>query len=159
MTEVRRPLHLPVVIGISAGVYAISLAGVTGLQSGHDVALAAAHQPATQAVALLRGAHDDLDAQLARARAAYGAAAGRYGSLAAGLGSLDTRLADVAGQVEKVRRTPLGLPGAGQSGMRAGSTIIVVRPGAAAPIPVAPAAPAAPPPVHATTGASGAPPP
>ncbi len=156
MTEPRRPLHIPIVVGISAGLYAASLAAVTGLQSAHDVATAAAAAPGADTAALLRSSHDQLDAELARARAAYTAAADHYDALTKQLAGLETRLAGLAAQADSLRSAPLAVPGA--AAIAVGQGGIVVHRGTAAAVGAAPAAAAAPA-VHATTGASGAPPP
>lgn len=158
MTEARRPLHLPVVVGLSAGVYAVSLAGVTALQSSHDRAVLAEHRPAADAVAALRATHDELDARLEHARHTYATAAAGYDALAMALGAFDGRLATVAGQVDAVRTAPLVLPGSGGSAGVSGGRVVIVR-SAAAPLPPAPGAPAAAAPVaHTTTGGSAPPP-
>ena len=46
MTEPRRPVHLAVLVGMSASAYAISLAGVAALQSDTDARVAADRAPA-----------------------------------------------------------------------------------------------------------------
>ena len=60
MTESRRPIHLAVLVGVSAGAYAISLAGVTALQSTTDARIAAERAPADHAVDVMAVGHDRL---------------------------------------------------------------------------------------------------
>jgi hypothetical protein len=47
--DVKRPYHLGVLLGVSAGAYAMSLAGVTFLQATSEAETAAVHAPAVAA--------------------------------------------------------------------------------------------------------------
>ena len=60
---------------MTAGLYAVSLAGVTALQHDTDARLAAERAPASAAVEALRSAHDALDADLVGLSAGYSGAA------------------------------------------------------------------------------------
>ena len=66
----RRPLHLAVLVGASTALYAISLAGVTALQSSDDRRLIARQAPAATR---RRGS-----ARVTMARGRLAAAAGAY---------------------------------------------------------------------------------
>ena len=77
--EPRRPYHLGVAIGVSAGVYAASLAGVTLVQIDQDRRLVADREPVSAAIDALTDHHDTMEASLASARAIYEEASTRYG--------------------------------------------------------------------------------
>ena len=66
MTDPRRPLHLAVMLGASAALYAGSMAGVALLQSDADRALTQRQAPAKDAVARLQDGHDRLDGRSER---------------------------------------------------------------------------------------------
>ncbi|HYN47297.1 MAG TPA: hypothetical protein VER83_00435 [Candidatus Nanopelagicales bacterium] len=106
----RRPVHVAVAIGVTAGLYAVSLAGVTGLQADTDARLAAERAPAAAAVDVLRTSHDRAEADLARIAAGYGDAATTYQQIAdsiasheAALGVLGERIAAVEGSAAALR--------------------------------------------------------
>ncbi len=92
MSDSRRPVHLAVLVGASASVYAISLAGVTALQSATDARLIAERAPADHAADVMARGHDELedstrrrDPDLRHGRGAVCAArptAGRHGDVA-----------------------------------------------------------------------------
>lgn len=66
-TDGPRPIHLAVLAGASAGIYAISLAAVAGLQSAGDQATTDERAPLEQAVRELTIANDRLAEDLERA--------------------------------------------------------------------------------------------
>lgn len=136
--EARRPLHLVVTMGLSAGAYAAALAGVTALQSSSEQALAAKHAPTVEAIDMLRAEHDRLEARLVVAGTAYNEAAAAYGELAGGLGEFEQRLGALATQVKKVEGSAMALP----------SSVRLPSVGRAS-------QPASRPATNATTGASG----
>src|SRR5690348_14238060 len=78
MTERRRPLHLAVLVGTSAAVYAASLAGVASLQSAADKAVIDGQGPAEQAAGRLHDGHDRLQADLDEAAQRFAESAARY---------------------------------------------------------------------------------
>ena len=63
MTD-RRPVHLAVLVGASAGAYAISLAGVTALQSATDAPRRGRRGPASHAVDIVASGHDGLQTSI-----------------------------------------------------------------------------------------------
>jgi hypothetical protein len=111
MTDARRPTHLAVLLGASAGIYAASLAGVTALQSSADRAIIDARAPLDAATVSLTGGHDALESDLDRADRAYGDAAARYDRLAPRLDGLETSLDTLAGTVTQVSGAAKALPG------------------------------------------------
>ena len=109
-TATRRPVHVAVTVGVTAGLYAVSLAGVTALQHDTDARLAAERAPASATVEALRSAHDALDADLAGLSAGYSGAAETYRVLADRIGahksaltSLEKRVAAVEGSASSLR--------------------------------------------------------
>lgn len=108
--QTRRPVHVAVALGVTAGLYAISLAGVTALQAGTNAQLAAERAPAAAAVDALRTSHDQAEAQLARITAGVNGTAATYQQIAddiagheAALGSLGERVAAVEGSAAALR--------------------------------------------------------
>jgi len=109
-TQTPRPVHVAVAVGVTAALYAVSLAGVTALQAGTDARLAAERAPAAAAVDALRTSHDLTEAELARIAAGYSGAAAAYQRIAdeissheAALGLLGERVAAVEGSAASLR--------------------------------------------------------
>ena len=113
-TDRRIPLHLAVLVGASTAAYAISLAGVTALQSAADGAIVSASAPSADAASRLSDGHDRLQAELDAAARAYATSAARYDALSAEVTTFDAtleRFTDVGGS--RQRRRP-GAAGPGQ---------------------------------------------
>jgi hypothetical protein len=136
--EARRPHHVGVLLGLSAGAYAIALAGVTGLQSATDQATIAVRQPALSTLEAVAIEHDRLERELEAARAGLAVAGDGYEAAAAQVAGLQARLESLAATVGELEGQTLALP------TRIG-------------LPTAPRVPAAVsrPPTQATSGASG----
>ena len=96
----RRPIHVVVAVGMTAGLYAISLAGVTALQSASDLQLAAGRVPAADAVAGLKSAHDAMESSLGTLTGAYAHAADSYTGIANGIVGHEKALAKLGQQVQ-----------------------------------------------------------
>jgi hypothetical protein len=137
MAETRRPFHLGIVIGISTGVYALSLAAVTGLQSGQNAQLATDRGPAADVAARLEAANTDLEARLAAARAAFDSSAASYSSVADDLARYEAQLKALGKTVGGIKGASISMP-TGGSLPRVSSAGSVAKP-----------------PVHTTTAASG----
>lgn len=138
MTDARRPVHLAVLLGASAGIYALSLAGVTTLQSGADRALRDDRAPLGRSIQSLVDGHDALDLDLVQAARAYGDAAGHYARLAPNLERTEASLDELATMVSAVTGAARALPG--HVALPAVTRTVMVR---SAPV------------THGTTGASG----
>ena len=108
--EARRPLHLAVVVGLSAGAYAAALAGVATFQVASDRELAAANAPAADALALLIVEHDRLESRLAGAGSRYGLTAGAYSDITDQLARLEDRLGELAAAVKTVEGSAAWVP-------------------------------------------------
>ena len=111
MTDARRPLHLAVMVGASTALYAVSIAGVTAIQSNNDQTLMLRQSPAEAAVARLREGHDRLEAAIDRATDDYGRAASGYDALAPQLTDMETSLEQLSGRVTTVSGAARALPG------------------------------------------------
>ena len=109
----RRPIHVAVAVGVTASLYAVSLAGVTGLQSSADARLAADRAPAAGAVAQLRDTHDAMESSLDVLADAYTNAANGYRTIADGIAGHETALAALRKQVDAaaVSVDALSVPG------------------------------------------------
>lgn len=96
----RRPVHVLVAVGMTAGLYAFSLAGVSALQSAANAQLTADSAPAVDAVAGLKRAHDAEEHSLDTLAGAYATAADRYKSISSGIAGHEDALAALGAQVK-----------------------------------------------------------
>lgn len=138
----RRPVHLAVMAGTAAGLYAVSLAGVTALQASTNEALAAERDPIAAAIAEQRTHHDRLEATMDGAAAAYGEAAAAYTAILATLEAHETDLAALATAVKKAEGTASNLAVPARAALPRIVSTVTAR---SAPRPA----------TNATTGASG----
>lgn len=154
--EPRRPYHLGVAIGLSAGVYATSLAAVTVLQIDQDKQTAADRQPVGDAISMLGSHNDHLAAGLSDARSVFDEASRGYGSVVDDIGELQIAVANLGKLVGRIEGTStdfqlpsmVRLPSISRSGSGSGSGSTSSKPAAK---------PAPPPPANGGTGASGKP--
>lgn len=108
--ESRRPVHLAIFVGLSAGAYAASLAGVTALQAATVQAVSDGSAPTSDAIDLLKTHHDQLEARLQAATAAYNTAAGTYGDVSGSLKAYEQQLQALAKQVTKTKGSAAWVP-------------------------------------------------
>jgi hypothetical protein len=137
MAATRRPIHLGIAVGISASLYAVSLAAVTGLQSAQNAQASAASAPLRTSVDQLDSANADLEARLTAARAAFDASAASFSDVVGTVPGFEGRLKALAGTVTKIHGTSVSLP-SGAAIPRVSSSGSVAKPS-----------------VHTTTAASG----
>ncbi len=104
------PARAGMLLGASAAVYAISLAGVAALQAADDAAIAARRQPFLDAIAASRAANDALEASITGADARSSALADRYGIMAADVTAYESDLDALAALVAKVEGSAAALP-------------------------------------------------
>lgn len=159
--EPKRPYHVPVAIGLTTGVYAMSLLAATSLQIEADRALIADRAPVQAAIEALDVHHDRMESDLARAGLQYQEGTTGYDALAGRLAELNAKLTAVYKKVDSVERlstslpTELFLPSVPRTSGRGGSSAGAPQGGTkAVKLPPAPRA-AAPPPTNGSTGASG----
>ena len=112
-SEQRRPYHIGVAIGLSAGVYASSLAVVTVLQIDQDERVAADRRPVGDAISLLGQHHDAMEADLQTARSVFDEASVRYGSVVSDIGELHAAVKRLGRTIVRIEgtSTDLQLPG------------------------------------------------
>ena len=104
------PTRAGMLIGASAAIYAVTLAGVATLQARDDAALAAQRAPYLEAVSAARAANDSLEAALQRADAQARALASDYASLGQDIGAYEARLDELASLVARVQGSAAALP-------------------------------------------------
>lgn len=107
---VKRPYHLGVLLGVSAGAYAASLAGVTFLQASSEAATAAVRAPAVDAVARMAAGNDRLEQAIASVRERLAASGGDYEAAAAALADLEAQLDSLTTTVAAIEGQSLRLP-------------------------------------------------
>jgi hypothetical protein len=138
MTEPRRPLHLAVFLGLSAGAYAVSLGGVTALQAQSEAAVRVDRVPTAQAIAAIAAGHDSLEARANRAAAAYSRATDAYAMVGQTMADVEAQLSELAGVVGTIEGAAQSLPSRVAQPRVTRAVTAVSRPA-----------------VHATTAASG----
>jgi hypothetical protein len=153
----RRPYHVGVALGLTAGVYATSLAAVSLLQIDRDRALIADRQPVSDAIVELGRHHDDMEARLAQAGAVYDDASARYEALANDLQAVHSDVVRLGRTLQAIDRVAV----VNGSGLDSGPLVVRSAPGRLPTL--SKAAPkssggSTAPATSATTGASGAPP-
>ena len=82
------PTRAGMLIGASAAIYAVTLAGVSVMQADSDAATAARRQPYLEAVASARSANDALEAALAKADSGAQALASQYATVGQDIAAL-----------------------------------------------------------------------
>jgi hypothetical protein len=110
VTDARRLLHVGVFIGLSAGVYALSLAWVTALQAQTEVAIAADRVPTADAISQLAAQNDALAANARGAGLAYDRAMGTYDHVGQTMAEVEGRLGELAKTVQAVDGASRALP-------------------------------------------------
>jgi hypothetical protein len=110
MTDARRPLHVGGFAGLSACVYAVSLAGVTALQAQSEVAIAADRVPTAVAISHLAAQNDWLEANALRSGLAYVRAMGAYDRVGQTMAEVEGRLGELAKTVQAVDGASRALP-------------------------------------------------
>jgi hypothetical protein len=113
----RVPIHIAILVGVSAGAYAVSLAGITALQSTADARLIAQRLPSQRAAERAARDHDALEAAVAAAADRYAVLADRYDQAGTGIGGVETaldglatRAASLTESAAKLRVAPFSLP-------------------------------------------------
>lgn len=110
VTERRVPGHLAILVGVSAGAYAVSLAGVTALQSTSDTRLIAEREPIRLAAEAAAADHQALEAAAKRAADHYAALAARYAGAGAGTADLEGALDGLAARAAALTESTASLP-------------------------------------------------
>jgi prefoldin subunit 5 len=90
-------------VGVSAAVYAVSLASVSGLQAQSQAEVAAANQPAVDAVARAKAANDALDAAIQDANRRLEALARQYDSVSSDMSAYQAQFDRLSQLVAKIQ--------------------------------------------------------
>ena len=113
----RVPTHLAILVGVSAGAYAVSLAGITALQSSRRRTADRGATAVTAGGGAAARDHDALEQAVAAAADRYAALADRYDQAGAGIGGVETaldglatRAASLTESAAKLRVAPFSLP-------------------------------------------------
>jgi hypothetical protein len=104
------PARAGMLVGASATIYAVSLAGVAGLQAQGDADLAARRQPYLDAIAQARAANDRLEAAVERADEEAQALGGFYARTGDTVAAYEARLDSLAALVAEVKGSAAALP-------------------------------------------------
>ena len=137
-TEGPRPIHLAVLAGASAGIYAVSLATVAVLQSSSDAAVIDARTPLDQAIRDLSATNDRMATDLDRAGRADDTMASTWDGVGPGLDATEATLDGLSKRVARITGAAgalpdrVAIPAVPRTGVTRGATT-----------------------AHATTGASG----
>ena len=109
-TLLTTPARAGMLVGASAAVYALALAGISGLQAEADAAVAAARAPYLEVLAQTRAANDELAARVLKADAEVRAMTGTYGKVGANIEAYQSRLEALAALVAEVQGSAAALP-------------------------------------------------
>ncbi len=104
------PGHVGVILGLSTGAYALSLALVSGLQASSEAAIAAQRAPALATIAAVDRSQTKLEGDLARAQTAYESAAAAYAATGTGFQAMESSLGDLAAAVAAVNGAAASMP-------------------------------------------------
>ena len=104
------PTRAGMLIGASAAVYAVTLAGVSVMQADADAAIAARRQPYLEAVAAARSANDALEAAVVRIDGEVRALADQYAAVGQDVAAYQARLDELASLVATVQGSAAALP-------------------------------------------------
>lgn len=104
------PARAGMLLGGSAAVYAVTLAGIAAMQASGDAQLAARRQPWVDQVAEVRAANDALEQALLQADGDARWLASQYDSVGADVAAYQARLDGLAALVAKVEGSAAALP-------------------------------------------------
>jgi len=144
MTDRRFPTHLAVLVGVSAGAYAVSVAGVAALQAHADARLTAERAPFGQAADAAAADHDSLEAAVEIAARRYLELTSRYDQLGGRITTVEDALDSLATRAATLTESAASLPTRfSLPTVRSAPRVVVSAPRSSAPK------------TSATTGASG----
>ena len=104
------PARAGMLIGVSAAIYAVSLAGVAALQSQANTELASHRQPWLNQLAQTRTANDALEAALTKASADLEAVGASYTKAGESVAGYDKSLSSLAALVAQVQGSAASMP-------------------------------------------------
>jgi hypothetical protein len=104
------PARAGMLLGMSAAVYAVTLAGVSALQASSDADLAAQRQPYLDTVAEMRAANDSLERAITSTGTRAQALVGGYETAGSDISEYQARLDSLAALVADVQGSAAALP-------------------------------------------------
>ncbi len=104
------PVRAGMLFGATAAVYAVTLAGISGLQAESDAAVVAARAPYLQDLAAARAANDAFEARITQADTGIRSLVTTYGSMGEGVTAFQTQLDTLAALVAGVEGSAAALP-------------------------------------------------
>jgi hypothetical protein len=104
------PARAGMLIGASATIYSVALAGIAAVQSQGDLALAAHNAPYLDAAAATRAANDSLEAAIVRIDGEARALADEYAGLGQDMTGYQARLDELAALVAEIQGSVAALP-------------------------------------------------
>jgi hypothetical protein len=104
------PARAGMLFGVTAAIYAVTLAGITGLQAESDAAVAAGRTPYLDVVAESRAANDALASRVRAADVQVRSLVASYGTVGADVTAFETRLDELAALVADVQGSAAALP-------------------------------------------------
>ncbi len=104
------PARAGMLVGASAAVYALTLAGISGLQAETDATVAAARAPYQDVLAQTRAANEELEAGILKADAEIRALVATYGKVGTNVEAYQARLDSLAALVAEVQGSAAALP-------------------------------------------------
>ncbi len=107
---VTTPARAGMLLGASAAIYAVTLAGVSGLQAGSDAEATARHQPYLETLATVRAANDQLQTAVTAADAQAQALGELYARTGDTVTAYEARLDALASLVAEVQGSAASLP-------------------------------------------------
>jgi hypothetical protein len=110
LPEGPRPIHLAVLTGASAGLYAVSLAMVAALQSSSDAAVMAARAPLDQAIRDLSATNDRIAGDLDRVGRADDTLASTWDPVGPALDATESTLDRLSTTVARITGAAGALP-------------------------------------------------
>lgn len=108
--DLRLPVHVGVFLGLSTAAYAVTLAGVTALESRTEADQAADRAPTLAGIDALAGRNQAAAAALANAGTDYQAAAAAYQAAGGRLADLERALSGLASSVQQINGVTTNLP-------------------------------------------------
>jgi hypothetical protein len=104
------PVRAGMLFGATAAVYAVTLAGISGLQAESDAAVAAARAPYLEEIAAARAANDAFEARINQADAGIRSLVTTYDSMGHGVTAFQSQLDTLAALVAGVEGSAAALP-------------------------------------------------
>ncbi len=104
------PARAGMLLGATAAIYAVTLAGIAGLQADSEAGVAAARAPYLDELAQARAANDAMETRIAKSDTEIHALVATYGAVGGNVASFQERLDSLAALVADVQGSAAALP-------------------------------------------------